>query len=86
MTNKKPILQPVKFGLALGIVWGVTLFITTLFSTWTNYGMDFLTMFQAMYPGFSITIPGAFIGAIYGFVDLFILGFVLIWLYNKLTK
>jgi len=34
--------------------------------------------------GYSISIPGAFLGAIYAFIDTFILIFIFAWLYNKL--
>ncbi|MFH1456371.1 MAG: bacteriophage holin [archaeon] len=86
MAKKKSLFQPVKIGLAIGILWSVTVFITTIYSMWTNYAPDFLNIFSQMYPGHSVSLLGASIGAVYGFVDLFIMGFIFAWLYNKLTK
>jgi hypothetical protein len=36
--------------------------------------------------GYDVSIPGAVIGALWGFVDGYIAGFVIAWLYNKLAK
>jgi len=36
--------------------------------------------------GYSATIVGILIGAVWGFIDAFIGGVVLAWLYNKLLK
>ena len=49
-------LRPVALGVALGSVWGVSLFIITWISYYTGYGRLFLEVLaQSIYPGYSIT-------------------------------
>ena len=73
-----------RLGVAGGIVWGVSLFITTLIAMYWDYGVDFLNIFGGLYPGYEISIVGSFIGLICGFIDAFIGFFVLAWIYNWL--
>ena len=79
-------LNATKFGLAGGIGWGVCVFLTTLLSVWTGYGSAFLQMLSSLYPWFGITVGGAFLGLIEGFIDGFACLFVLAWLYNRLSR
>jgi hypothetical protein len=73
-------------GLAAGILWGACLFLCTLISMQSGYAMDYLMSLKGLYPGYSISGAGAFVGLIYGFID----GFVFLWLfgtlYNRLMK
>ncbi len=75
-----------RFGLAGGILWGVILFLTTLFSLPTNYAVDFLEIIVSVYPGYTISLGGSFVGLIYGFIDASIAGFIFAWLYNWLSR
>lgn len=75
--------NPKAFGLACGILWGIIVFIMTLIASYTAYGSGFLVILESVYPYYLISIPGAFIGLIYGFIDGFIGGAVFAWLYNK---
>lgn len=72
------------FGLACGIIWGAAMLILGLTTTWFNYGGAFVNLFGAVYIGYSAGLIGAIIGAVWGCIDAFIGGFILIWLYNKL--
>ncbi len=74
-----------KFGLAGGIVWGVSLFVMVFISMWTGWAQQFLNLVADVYPGFSITPAGAVIGLIWGFFDCFIGFSIFAWLYNKLS-
>jgi hypothetical protein len=74
------------FGLAGGILWGLAIFVLTLISVWTGYANDLLTMVMGIYLGYEITILGAFIGLIYGFIDGFIGFAIFAWFYNLLCK
>ncbi len=77
-------LKPAALGIALGTVWGVSLFITTWISFYTGYGRLFLqTLGESIYPGYSITPWGSFIGLLYGFADGLISGSLIAWIYNK---
>jgi hypothetical protein len=63
-------LKPVALGIAIGAVWGVSLFITTWISYYTGYGKLFLEVLaQSIYPGYTITPLGSFLGLLYGFLD-----------------
>jgi len=73
-------------GLSLGVVWGGCVFITTWISYLTGYGEEFLGLVQSIYPGYSITPLGSVVGLVYGFVDLFVCGYIVGWIYNKLAQ
>lgn len=78
-------LRPFALGVALGAVWGISLFITTWVSHYTGYGRLFLeTMAGSIYPGYSITPAGSFVGFLYGFLDGFIAAAVTAWIYNRI--
>ena len=79
--------KPVALGIALGIVWGGSLFFTTWISYYTGYGRLFLqTLAGSIYPGYSITPAGSFLGLFYGFTDGLISGFLIGWIYNKIIR
>jgi len=79
--------KPVALGIALGVVWGGALFLTTWLSYFTGYGRFFLVAIpQSLYPGYAISPSGSFLGLIYGFVDGFISGALIGWIYNKVVK
>lgn len=80
-------LSPVALGVALGSVWGVSLFITTWISYYTGYGRLFLEVLaQSIYPGYTITPLGSFLGLSYGFADGFVSVALIGYIYNKLVK
>ena len=74
------------FALSAGIVWSLTIFITTIASVATGFGKVFLEAYGSIHPGYSITYAGAFIGLVYAFICASVGGYVLIWLYNRLEK
>ena len=79
--------RPLALGLSLGIVWGGALFITTWLSFFTGYGKLFLeALAVSLYPGYSISPAGSLVGLLYGFLDLFIMGTILGWVYNKIVR
>lgn len=77
-------INPVKLGVAGGILWALSMFICTILGIYFDYSTDFLNMIAGIYPGYNISWGGAFIGLIYGFIDGFFGLFLLGWLYNKL--
>jgi len=80
-------LKPVALGITAGIVWGGCIFLTTLLSLYTGYARSFLEALpQALYPGYSISISGSFIGLVLGFIDGFVSGAIFGWLYNKIAR
>jgi hypothetical protein len=80
-------LRPFALGVALGSVWGVSLFITTWISYYTGYGRLFLEVLaQSIYPGYTITPLGSFLGLVYGFADGFVSAALIGYIYNKVVK
>ncbi|NOX20637.1 MAG: hypothetical protein GXO99_05170 [Nitrospirae bacterium] len=78
-------LKPVALGIALGTVWGVSLFITTWLSYFTGYGELFLkTLAESIYPGYSISPLGSFLGLVYGFIDGLVSATIIGFIYNKI--
>ncbi len=67
-----------------GIVWGATLFLTTILSVYTGYCKAFLDIWISVYPGFNISLFGSVIGLVYGFLDMFIGIYIIAWVYRKL--
>lgn len=79
-------LKPLALGITAGILWGGCIFLTTLLSHYSGYGQTFLEFLpQSIYPGYSITLVGSFVGLLYGFVDGFVCGLIFGWLYNKVA-
>lgn len=79
-------LNPLKLGIAGGILWGLCMFICTILAMYTGYSTEFLNLIAAIYPGYTISWWGTIIGFIYGFLDAFVGLFLLAWLYNKLDR
>ncbi len=80
-------LKPLALGVALGLVWGGALFFTTWISYRTGYGRLFLqALAESIYPGYSITPAGSFLGLVYGFLDGLTSGFLIGWIYNKIAR
>jgi hypothetical protein len=86
-TQAKRKISPLGLGLGLGTVWGVSLLITTWVSYYTGYAELFLnTMAGSIYPGYSITLPGSFVGLLYGYIDGILGGLVIGWIHNRFVK
>ena len=75
-------MEPRALGLAGGILWGLAIFIMTWIGYFTSYAGLFLSLMVDIYPGYSVSLLGSFIGLAYGFVDGFCGLYVLAWLYN----
>ncbi len=73
------------FALTCGILWGLTVFIATLWIM-IKGGGNHLQLLEQFYFGYSVSWLGAFVGLIYGFIDAFICGWIFAWLYNKFLK
>ena len=69
--------------LAGGIVWGLAIFLITYWFLVFGHGGTTLFKLSNIYLGYSVTWYGAFVGLVWGFVDGFIGGALLAWLYNK---
>ena len=68
--------------LSVGILWGASVFLATVWIIVTGSGGETLSKLNAIYFGYSVSWVGAFVGLFYGFVDGLIGGFLLVLLYN----
>jgi len=66
---------------ALGILWGVGVFLATIYVLLRGGGHT-LVLLQQFYWGYNISWGGAFLSLIYGFVDGFVFGWMLGLIYN----
>ncbi len=73
------------FALAFGIWWGGGIFLLTWWLIITGNTTGEVGALMQIYPGFSVTAVGSFIGLVWGFVCGVICGGILAWLYNCLT-
>ena len=73
------------FALASGVIWGAVVFLATCVSL-LRHGGETLSKLEQVYPYYTVSIVGSFIGLVWGFVSMFVLGWVFISLYNKFSK
>ena len=73
------------FGLTCGIIWGLTILLSTFWILISGVGGKTLGKLSKFYFGYSISWGGAFIGTIWGFVDGLVVGAIFAWLYNTLS-
>ena len=77
--------SPNALGVAIGVLWAAyVLFcgITAMF----GWGVALVEALSSLYIGYSPSIPGAVIGAVWAFIDGYIAGVVIAWIYNRLAK
>ena len=79
-------LNKVAFGLSVGIIWGLAIFIITNFRLLTGGEGQTLSKLGAFYFGYTYSFVGSFIGLFWGFVDGLIGGWLLALLYNFFAK
>ena len=73
------------FALACGTIWGLGLFGLTWWIIALEGITNEVTMIGRLYPGYTISPLGSLLGLLYGFVDAFIGGAILAWLYNRIA-
>ncbi len=69
-------------GLAAGITWAIGLLVLGWVSWWSGWGAQMVAVIGSVYVGYQPTFWGTIIGAIWGFVDLFIAGVIFAAIYN----
>ncbi len=78
-------LQPVPLGVAIGVLWAVSVLclgITAMF----NWGGGIVHSLGTLYIGYGPSVLGAIIGAIWAFVDGLVAGVIVAWIYNMVAK
>lgn len=69
-------------GMALGIVWGLSLFFCAILTMLSGMGAPFVDIFSTLYWGLDATIIGAVFGLFWGFIWGFIMGALIAFFYN----
>jgi len=81
-------INPLKFALSAAIIMALIVILATIASIWNILGgiPALVSIIHDLYGrmGYSMNFPGALLGALYIFIDTFILTWVFAWLYNKL--
>ena len=73
-----------RMGIAAGIVLGVLTLILTLLGLFMGHGLAFLGILASLYPMYSVTLPGAVIGLLYGFFLGFIIFYFIAHVYESI--
>ena len=74
------------FALALGIVWGAAVFLVTNISLLRGGQGETLGGLSQIYIGYSFSFLGSVIGLLWGFASMFVAGWMVAWLYNRLSE
>ncbi len=75
-------LNPLAFGVSLGIVWGVSIFLMGLVAFYFMIGTGFVSSMGLIYVGYGTSVVSCINAGAIGFVDAFIIGGLIGWLYN----
>ena len=78
-------LNPRAFALSAGIIWGLSVFIATVWLLIIGSQGSTIALLHKFYFGYSVSFVGAFVGLIWGFVDGLVVGFIFAWIYNFFT-
>jgi hypothetical protein len=77
--------QPLALGIAIGVLWAFYVFCAGIFAMF-GWGAALVAALGSFYIGYGASIVGAVIGAIWAFVDGFVAGLVIAWIYNMVAK
>ncbi len=73
------------FALASGFVWGINWFALTWWMILFDGITREITIIGRMYRGWNLSPTGSLIALVWGFVDGFLIGLMVAWIYNKLS-
>ncbi len=73
-------------GFSLGLFWGFAVLITTWWLLILGSNGSTITKLHKFYPGYTFSWFGGIVGLLWGFVDGFICGVIIAWLYNLFVK
>ena len=69
-------------GLALGVFWALSMLVLGLLSYYIDYGTTFVTAVNSLYLISEVTLGNVLISTVIAFVDGFIDGVIIAFLYN----
>lgn len=73
-----------KLGLAIGIVWAAGVLLLALMAMLWDWGTGVISLLGSLYLGYDASLLGMLAGAIWAFVDGFVCGFLIAWIYNRI--
>lgn len=77
--------QIVPLGVAIGVLWAFYVF-TIGIAAMFDWGTVLVNALGSLYIGYRASVIGAVIGAAWAFIDGFIAGVIIAWVYNSLAK
>ncbi len=83
---EKNYLNILSLGLTLGVVLAIYVFFLGIVAWLLGWGTQLVELTSLLYIGYAPTFWGSIIGAVWGFIDGFIGGAIIAWLYNKFQK
>jgi hypothetical protein len=73
------------FAIAAGLVWGFNWFVLTWWMILFEGITYEVTLIGRLYRGFSVSPIGSLAALFWGFVDGFLIGLLVSWIYNKIS-
>jgi hypothetical protein len=73
-------------GTSLGVLAALMVLIIGLLAHFVHYGQAWVTLASSLYLGFAATPKGIAIGVVWGFVDGFVCGAIIAYVYNCVAK
>jgi len=86
MRKQKMELRRRALGLSLGIMFGLTVLLGTWWLMLARSDAYIFSRLATFFIGYSVSVPGSFIGFFWGFVYGFGIGFLLAWFYNAFCR
>ena len=78
-------IQPLALGVAIGVLWAVYVACAAIMAMF-NWGGAFVVAMASFYIGYSASLAGALIGAVWALIDGFVAGVAIAWIYNSVAK
>lgn len=82
MSHHHAPLRATSFGFALGVTWAIGLLVLGWAGWLSGWGRPMIEIIGTVYLGYKATFLGTIIGAVWGFVDLFVAGIIIAAIYN----
>jgi len=84
--NKYTKLSPLAMGLSIGIIWSLSFVSFCILNIYFGYGAGVISALSALYIGFDLTPVGVLIGMVWAFLDAFLGGLILAFIYNLFVR
>jgi hypothetical protein len=72
-------------GVAIGVLWAVYVFCGGIVAMF-GWGTALVATLASFYIGYGASIVGAIVGAIWAFIDGFVAGVIIAWIYNLVAR